>query len=251
LILCVDIGNTNIKCALGEADNYITASFATLEMNEPSDFDGFIANCFGSDVWGKLKGAALASVVPERCRVITQLLHEKSVPIKRLRPSTCGVDFSRYQSALGEDRAVCAFAAANKYPSPALPLVVIDFGTATTINVVDENKVFLGGAIAAGIQTGINALASRTAQLPPVQLNQQPKLIAGNTTEALVSGAIMGAVCLAQGYVRLLEAELGKEPLIIITGGAAPKVLPFLDDLAKHEPTLLMDGLFMLYSHLN
>jgi len=244
----MDIGNTNIKCALGEANNYATASFETQKLTCAQDFENFIDESFGADIWGKLRGCALASVVPERCAIITQLLHEKNVLLRRLEPSTCEVDFSRYQSVLGEDRAVCTFAEANKYP---LPLVVIDFGTATTINVVDENKVFLGGAIAAGIQTGLLALTARTAQLPPVALNQTPKLIGQNTTEALVSGALIGAACLAQGYIRLLEAELGILSSIIVTGGNAAKVLPVLGDSIEHEPTLLMDGLFMLYSHVN
>lgn len=248
MILCIDIGNTKIRCALGTPKDYAQAFLPTQEINEASEFLRFLESNFGQDLWGGLGGAAIASVVPVKNEIITEALRSKGdFQIRHIDKENTSIDFSGYKSGLGEDRAICCVAAAQIYK---LPIIVIDFGTATTVNVVGEGStgnVFLGGAIAAGVQTGLSALVSRTAQLPHVANFTAAKLIGENTIEGLVSGAAIGAACMVDGYISRIKRELGAEAAVIITGGNADKVLPYLETPFVYEPSLLIDGLFLLF----
>ena len=244
MILCIDIGNSNVKCALGEVSNHATAFFETEKIVCTASFESFIHESFGSDVWGKLRGCSISSVVPAKNEIITQVLREHNIAVKRLDRDNCALDFSSYSSGLGEDRGICCVTASLKHP---LPLILIDFGTATTVNVVSCDKVFLGGAIAVGVYTGLKALMNRTAQLPPISEIADAKLIGENTDEGLVSGAVIGAACLAEGYVRRISKELGKEPTVVITGGNADKVLEHLSFDYVYEAQLLIEGLFVMW----
>lgn len=244
MILCIDIGNSNVKCALGTIKTYTTAFFATDKMVCKTDFENFICESFGPDVWEKLRGCAIASVVPSKNEIITQVMIERGIAIKRLDREDCTLNFSRYSSELGEDRGICCVAASVKYP---LPLILIDFGTATTVNVVSCDKIFLGGAIAAGVYTGLKALMTCTAQLPPISEIADAKLIGENTNEGLVSGAVIGAACLVEGYVRRLTKELGKKPSVVVTGGNADAIIEHLHFEFVYEPGLLLEGLFRMW----
>jgi len=244
LILCIDIGNSKVKCALGEVLSYSQAAVATDKIECSADFEKFICESFGSDVLARIDRCSIASVVPAKNEIISQVMLEHSVAIRRIDRENCSVDFSRYSSGLGEDRSICCAAAAAKYP---LPLIIIDFGTATTINVVDCDRKFMGGAIAAGIYTGLKALMNRTAQLPPISEIADAKLIGENTNEGLVSGAVIGAACMALGYVTKITKQLGKEPTVVVTGGNAERVVEHLQFEFVYERQLLIDGLFGLW----
>ena len=248
MILCTDIGNTRIRCALGTKDSYVQAAVDTNTVSDASSFVAFLQDKFGESI-GLITGGIFSSVVPHKnadvlkaISVLNKNAHMKPVDITRM-----GVDFSRYGSVLGEDRAVCSAMAAKKYGAP---VVVIDFGTATTINIVDENSTYIGGAILAGVQTGIDALANGTARLPQFDVTGNGyadiKVIGQDTYECLVSGAVIGAAFAANGYVRHVAA-LFENPTVIITGGNATKVMPNCDFDFIYVPHLLTEGLFMLY----
>jgi type III pantothenate kinase len=125
--------------------------------------------------------------------------------------------------------------------------VLIDFGTATTFNLVNKDGIFMGGAIMAGLQTGLNALAENTAQLP-VMSNMwgEPKVIGTDTTENLLSGAVIGTAGAAEGFIDRIKAEIGEDIKVIATGGHAPVVLPVCRFPYIHEPSLLLEGLLNL-----
>jgi len=240
LTLCIDIGNTNVCLALGTPENYTQARALT----EGLDFVRFVEESFGGDVWGKLQDCAVSSVVPQAADTITKAL--QGLPIRRFDAGKSSVDFSRYKGQLGEDRAICCQTAVLKHGAP---LILADLGTATTINVVDDKNIFLGGAIHAGVQTGLDALNSRTAQLPPVsEFPGAIKLIGEDTVECLISGAVMGTVFLIEGYVRRVGEllNLGREPVVVLTGGNAPPVAAHFRSRFVHEPELLLEGLFLI-----
>ena len=253
MILCIDMGNTSIRCVLGTRENHRMAITDTCEIIDADCFVSFIRENFGKDS-EKITDCILSSVVPQKNTIVLQAVQmlNRDVIIKHVDVTRCGIDFSQYKNNLGEDRAVCCMAAVEKYGAP---VIVIDCGTATTINIIDENRVFLGGAILTGVQTGIDALARVTARLPKIDLSENgfidTKLIGGNTEECLVSGALIGTACVIEGYVRRIKAQFASHgmpaPTTIITGGYGSKVVPYCDFDFIFEQTLLIEGLFQLY----
>ena len=255
MILCIDIGNSSIRCALGAKDDYTLAIADTCDIVDANSFVAFINNNFGNGS-EQITGCILSSVVPQKNADILQAIRmlNADVIIKHVDITNYGVDFSGYKSTLGEDRAVCCVTATAKYGAP---VIVIDYGTATTVNIVDENRVFLGGAILTGIQTGIDALARVTARLPQLDIsennNADIKLIGNDTNECLVSGAIIGAAYVIEGYVKRIKAQFSAQgaadPTVIVTGGYGSKVIPYCNfDLIFHQ-NLLIEGLFLLYEN--
>lgn len=245
MILAVTIGNTNLRCAVGSLDDNCLAMMPVKALHRAEDFITFLNEQFQPDIWAALQGSVLSSVVPDKTPLVTEALRLKTgKPPQRMGLSSGFMDFSAYQSPLGEDRAVCCFAALAKYPPP---LVVVDLGTATTINCLNAKGVFLGGAILAGITTGLHALAARTALLPSVMDFSEVPLIGNNTRENLLSGAVVGGAGAVEGYINRVGTQLGGIPKIILTGGNAPLILPHCRFDFVHEPHLLTDGLFRLY----
>ncbi|MCL2406028.1 MAG: type III pantothenate kinase [Defluviitaleaceae bacterium] len=257
MIVCIDIGNTRIRCALGLGlgtnNNYRQAAVDTCTINDAASFAAFLQDNFGDEMQG-ITGGIYSSVVPHKNNDIVQAIAmlNKHVTIHPVNVAQMAVDFSLYKSVIGEDRAVCSAMAAKKYNTP---VIVIDFGTATTINVVNQDNIYLGGAILAGVQTGIDALAKGTARLPQLDMSGSGladiKLIGQDTYECLVSGAVMGAAFAATGYVQHIKAQFAARaavpPTIVITGGNAEKVMPHCEFDFTYEPTLLIEGMFWLY----
>jgi len=253
MTLCIDIGNTRIHCACGVAGKYEIANIETELINTADEFIGFLSEAYGKVVLPKISGCVISCVVQCKKTIVADAVSglKPNIEIKLIDKMMLSVDFTMYNGLLGEDRAVCVNAAVKKCGSP---LVVIDFGTATTINVVDEKTKFIGGAILAGIQTGMDALANATSQLPMIDLSKisgaevcgDIKLIGSNTNECLVSGAVMSAAFAAEGYIRQITKQFSVIPKVVITGGNAAKVIPYCDFDYIYEPNLLIEGLFEL-----
>jgi len=124
---------------------------------------------------------------------------------------------------------------------------VVDFGTATTFNVVSAGREFLGGAIAPGVETAAGALAEVAARLPRVDLRFPPSVIGRNTEEALQAGVLYGYVGLVDGMVRRLQAELGDEATVVATGGLAQLIAPWTATVQVVDPDLTLQGLRLIY----
>ena len=154
---------------------------------------------------------------------------------------TMGVDEPH---AVGKDRLVDAAYAAANFP---LPVITVDLGTATTFNVVDENRVFRGGVICPGLSTGLRALGERCAQLPQVHLGSPKSAIGTNTEKCMLSGSVMGTAVLIDGMVQRIEEELGRPATLVVTGGLAKYVTPLCRHALTYDPELLMKGLALLY----
>ena len=123
----------------------------------------------------------------------------------------------------------------------------MDLGTATTFNVVDENRVFRGGVICPGLSTGLRALGERCAQLPQVHLGSPKSAIGTNTEKCMLSGSVMGTAVLIDGMVQRIEEELGQPATLVVTGGLAKYVAPLCRHPLTYDPELLMKGLALLY----
>jgi len=145
---------------------------------------------------------------------------------------------------LGADRLVNAVAAYRLYGGP---LVVVDFGTATTLCAVSADGTYLGGIIAPGVQTSAEALFSKAAQLSRIRLVRPDSVIGKDTIHAVQSGLILGAAAMVDGLIQRMEAECGPVSRVVATGGLAALVAPESRRIQEVHPTLTLEGLRMLY----
>jgi type III pantothenate kinase len=145
---------------------------------------------------------------------------------------------------VGADRIVDAAAAHRLYGGP---VIVVDLGTATTFDVISKEGDYIGGVIATGIATAADALATRTAQLPRVELTRPKRVIGTNTVAAMQSGIIFGYVGLVEGMVARIRNELGEKAMVVATGGYAELIANETIVIDKVNPDLTLIGLRLIY----
>ncbi|WBQ06114.1 type III pantothenate kinase [Kribbella sp. CA-293567] len=209
-----------------------------------------------ADEWAVLLDGLLAGASPVSgiavCSAVPHVLHELrdvvaryygEVPSVVVEPGVKTglpvlVDNPR---EVGTDRIANALAAVNRYGAPC---IIADFGTATTVDVVNANGAFVGGAIAPGIETAVDALGAAAAQLRRVELVRPRSVVAKNTVEALQSGAIFGFAALVDGLIARIIAEQSFDQVTVIaTGALAPLVVAESTRIQHHEPFLTLQGL--------
>ena len=142
------------------------------------------------------------------------------------------------------DRIVIAVAALAEYEPP---LILMDLGTATTIEVVDRGSTYLGGCIIPGVRTSLDALTSRAAQLPGIRLDRPGRVIGKNTVDCMRSGIMYGTAAMLDGMLDRVEEELGSRATVVATGGMAQFIVPLCRREIKLEKDLLLKGLNIIY----
>lgn len=253
MLLCIDIGNTNIMLGLYE-DGELGPHWrlATDHERMPDEFAMQLVGLlqFAGIPLDAIDGVALASGVPaltrrwtEVCRGYLQI--EPMVVTSELR--TGMTILYDNPAAVGADRIVDAVAAFHRYGGP---LCIVDFGTATTFEAITARGEYLGGAIAPGIGIAADALAQRAAKLPKVDIERPPSVIGRNTVHSMQSGLLFGYVGLVEGMVARIKAELGPETQVIGTGGLAPIIAAETTVIDVIAPWLTLDGLRLIY-HMN
>jgi type III pantothenate kinase len=250
MLLCIDIGNTNITLGLFEGAALGPRwRLSTEHERMPDEFGlqvtGLLALAGKSPA--DIGGVAIASVVPpltgrwiETCRI-----YLKTNPLVVDAGVRTGVKI-RYEDprAVGADRIVDAAAAFRLYGGPAC---IVDLGTATTFDAISAEGEYLGGAIAPGIGVAAQALFQRTAKLPRVEISRPPAAIGRNTIHALQSGLLFGYVGLVEGMVARFREELGPEMKVIGTGGEVELLARETKVIEILAPWLTLDGLRMIY----
>ena len=147
-------------------------------------------------------------------------------------------------SQVGSDRIVIAVAALAEYKAP---LLLMDLGTATTIEAVEPDNIYMGGVIIPGVRVSLDALTSRAAQLPGISLDQPKQVIGKNTVDCMRSGMMYGTAAMIDGLVERMEDELGHRCTLIATGGLAQFITPLCKREIILEKDLLLKGLNIIY----
>lgn len=250
MILAVDIGNSNIVigCVEGEeirfkarlrtdatktSDEYCIDLMMILEVYRVKPTD--------------LEGSILASVVP-------QVLNSMKTALKKLigqSPLVVGPGLKtglkiaiENPTQTGSDIVAASVAALREHEAP---LILIDMSNATTMMVLDGSGALVGGSISPGIRISLDALTSRTALLPGLQLDQPKRVIGRNTIDCMRSGVMLGAACMLDGMVERMEAELGSPAKVIVTGSIARFVIPMCRKPMTYDKDLVLKGLMILY----
>ena len=250
MLLAIDIGNTNIVIGLIQDDEIrYKARIATDRLRTSDQYGVEIVNMLQmfnvrrEDV----SDCIISSVVPPVFNsvytgVIKAIGKEPLIVGPGLKTGlNIRVDTP---SQVGADRIVVSVAALAEYSAP---LILIDMGTATTVDVVEDENVYVGGIILPGVLVSLDSLTSRAAQLPGISLDKPRKVIGRNTVDCMRSGAMYGTAAMLDGLIDRIAEELGHESTIIATGGIAQFIVP----LCKHEiileKELLLKGMNVLY----
>ena len=260
MLLAVDIGNTNITLGLFRAGVLTATRRAATQADATADqlellLDGLLRLDDAS--FADVSAIACASVVPALTDGIETIATRRDRPLIVATAGTVplAVRTDRPQE-VGADRLVNALAAARLYGTPA---VVVDFGTATTLDCVAADGAYVGGAIAPGLELGLEALAARTAKLPRIELRTPDRAIGRDTVSAMQSGTIFGYQALASGLLARVRRELADAAGIapgdvkaILTGGlsAAPWARA-LDGVDAIDPDLTLKGLAILHAEVS
>jgi type III pantothenate kinase len=249
MLLAIDAGNTNITLGLFREQELI-AQWRLLTERERSaaDYEADVRSVFdGAGIDRRdVNGIAIASVVPPLDHALRQIAASFSVePLFVDHTTDTGLKlFYDPPSDLGADRIVDAAAAMTKYGTPC---IVVDFGTATTFNVVSKRREFLGGAISPGLFTCADALFTRAAKLPRVDFVQPPAVICTSTVEAMQSGIYYGYVGLVDGMIARMVEDMLSVSRIVATGGLAPLIADASQYIDTIDETLTLDGLRLIY----
>lgn len=246
MLLAIDIGNTNIVIGCISDDKILFKARIATDRTRTSDQYGVeIKNML--EAYGVQKtdisDCIISSVVPPvfnsvRTGVIKVIGKQPMVVGPGLKT---GLDIHvEVPSQVGSDRIVIAVAALAEYKAP---LILMDMGTATTIDVVEPDNVYMGGVIAPGVMVSLDALTSRAAQLPGISLDKPKNVIGKNTVDCMRSGMMYGTAAMLDGIVERIEDELGHECTLVATGGMAQFITPLCKRKIILEKDLLLKGL--------
>lgn len=256
MLLVLDIGNTNVTIGVFDGDHLAHSwRLAALRERTADELGIFLVKLFEQ---AKLPieavhGIAIASVVPPLTRPMEEMCERYFGQTALIvDASNAGIPV-RYTPAgdVGADRLVDAVAAWEKFGRPkGVPLIVVDFGTATTFNAISAQGEYLGGIICPGINISAEALFQRAARLPRVDVRKPPSVIGQTTVGAMQSGLFFGYVEMVDGLVRRMRAELqaGEKAIVIATGGLADVLSSDSATIQHVDANLTLDGLRLIWA---
>lgn len=250
MFLVIDVGNSNI--VLGIYKDQALLHHFRISTNRQATVDEYgvmIHNLIQMSQVPEqeIEGVIISSVVPPLMHVLEELCEKylKRKPLVVGPGIKTGLNL-KYENPkeVGADRIVNAVAAIHKYGGP---LVVVDFGTATTFDCIDEKGNYLGGAIVPGIGISTEALYMRASKLPRIELEKPKKVIGRNTVSAMQAGIIYGYAGQVDGIVSRIAAEMEATPTVIATGGLANLIASEATSIHTVDSLLTLDGLRIIY----
>jgi type III pantothenate kinase len=250
MLIALDVGNTNTNCGIFHDNKLIaTWNLATIN-NRTSDEYGILIQQLLNSVNLRSKdvdGICISCVVPPLLLPLEEMA-EKHFNINPLfvKPGIKTGMPVLYENPqeVGADRIANSIAAYEQYGAP---VIVVDFGTATTFDAITKHGEYLGGAICPGIIISADALFKMTAKLPRVEVKKPPNVIGRNTVQSIQAGLFYGYVSLVEGMLSRIQAELGGKCFVIATGGQSHLISKEIKLINKIDPYLTLQGLKILY----
>jgi len=252
MILCIDIGNTNIKCGVFDKKQLVASFRLTSKHTSTSDEYGIVVRDLLSSVnlsKEDIEGVIISSVIPQLNYTMEHMceLYLGKKPLLVAPGLKTGINLKvESPKEVGADRIVNSVCAYKKYGGKS-PVICIDFGTATTINVVTERGEFIGGVIAPGIKTSLDSLVQGAAKLPYIELELPGHVICKDTTTNMQAGLLYGFVGLVEYLVERTKAELKKPCVVVATGGLGEIISKEAKCIDYTDRLLTLEGLRMLY----
>ena len=250
MLLAIDIGNTNIVVGCFREETLAFKMRIATDYAKTSDQYGVeiknMLEAFGVNR-EDITDCIISSVVPQvfhsvRTGVIKVIGRQPMVVGPGLKT---GIDIQMdVPGQVGSDRIVVAVAALQEYKPP---MIIMDLGTATTLEVVLPPKTYVGGVIFPGVKLSLDALTNRAAQLTGISLDQPKKVVGKNTADCMRSGMMYGTAAMLDGLVERMEEELGQTCTLIATGGMAQFITPLCKREVHLEKDLLLKGLLAIY----
>lgn len=252
MLMAIDVGNTNTEFGLLEGEKLLGTFRLMTDANKTSDEIGLTVSQYFTHMGlreDQVENIIITSVVPQVMYSLTSAI----LKYFGKRPIIIGEDIApdiRYEGneKLGADRAMACIAAREKYGKP---LIVLDFGTATTVDAVDADGMYLGGCILAGVRVATDALFRQAAMLPRIELVCPPSVLGQNTVNQIQVGSVIGYIGAIEHLVRRTKAEMpgGDEARVVATGGLARLVADNSDVIDIVDSELIIDGLRIIYEN--
>lgn len=253
ILMAIDIGNTQVVAGLYRNGEWIANWRMSSIVQRTEDENWLILKSLCEDQgidWRQISGVALSSVVPN----VTPTFQHMAAKYLKIEPVIVTASLSLgiqilYDNplAVGADRLCNAVAGYARWGGP---LIILDFGTATTFDVISARGEYLGGIIAPGVQTAATVLHQAASLLPRVELKFPPKIIASNTETSIQAGLMFGTIDMVNGLIRRIKAEFATEVRTVATGGLARMIVPRLESVQFLEPMLTLDGLIIIYNRV-
>lgn len=254
MLLAIDVGNTNIVIGVFRETHLVHSWRLTTLRERTSDELGILVINLCQHhgiVRSEISGIVMASVVPPlTATLVAMVKHYFGRTPLNLEPGVnTGMPVLYDNPAeVGADRVVNGIAAYERYGSePRRPIIVVDFGTATTFDAVSAHGEYLGGVICPGPQISADALFQRAARLPRIDVKKPQQVIGTNTVASMQSGLFWGYVDMVAGLVQRMKRELGDGAIVVATGGLAAIVAPESDLIDHVDPELTLHGLRIVW----
>lgn len=242
MLLAIDIGNTNITFGISKGDRIAK------KFNIPTRVYSLqkLKRNLGK---AKVSDTIICSVVPRASAILKRDLQK----ITGKNPYIIGKDIRvpvknlyRKPKEVGQDRLVNAYAGVRLYGAP---LIVVDFGTAITFDVISKRKEYLGGMILPGLEISLDALAQRTALLPKIKLRKPKEFIGRDTRSSMLSGIVYGFACFTDDLVVRIRERIGRNAKVIGTGGNIGLISEYCKRLDNINYNLTLEGLKLIYNN--
>ena len=250
MILVIDVGNTHTVIGVYKDEKLLGHWRISTNLKKTEDEYGILIKGLLDNSklsLADIKGIVISCVVPP----IIWILKKMSADYFKVSPIIIGPGIKTgiyiktdHPNEVGADRIVNAIAAYKLYGGP---VIIIDFGTATTFCAVNKDGVYLGGAIAPGIEISAEALAEKTAKLPKIEVSKPQHSIGSNTIAAMKSGIFFGYLGLTNELIRRFKKELGEDSLVVATGGYSELIGNECNLIDKINPFLTLIGLYLVY----
>jgi type III pantothenate kinase len=254
MLLAIDVGNTNIVFGVFEEDRLVESwRLATLRERTSDEIGIWVAQLFEHRALdaSKVTGIVMGSVVPPLTGTFLTMAQRYfgMTPLNVDSTVDTGLPILYKNPAeVGADRLLNGVAAYRLYGRDLqAPMIVVDFGTATTFDAISTNGEYLGGVITPGLQISADAFCQRAARLPRVDLRKPCEVIGKTTVGAIESGLYYGYAALVEGLVERMVGELGPNTVCIATGGLAGIIAPEVDAIELVDPDLTLQGLRMVW----